>query len=161
MLFLYFVDEETETNQDYITWGYIIYLLHKHKVYYINTSFTHLERTRVCLSLSRVWLFVAPWTIAHHTPLSMGFFRPEYWRGLPFPSSGDLPNPGNKLCLPPCRQILNYLSHQGSPERDRTKFQLRSNSKAILPQLTLFYSLKLTSFSQSSLTNLFFFHSLF
>ena len=101
------------------------------------------------------------WTIACQTPLSMGFFRPEYWRGLPFPSPGDLPNPGNKLCLPHCRQILNYLSHQGSPERDRMKFQLRSNSKAILPQLTLFYSLKLTSFSQSSLTNLFFFHSLF
>ena len=35
-----------------------------------------------------------PWTVAHQAPLSMGFLRQEYWSGLPFPSSGDLPNPG-------------------------------------------------------------------
>ena len=34
-----------------------------------------------------------PWTVAHQAPLSMGFSRQEYWRGLPFPSPGDLPNP--------------------------------------------------------------------
>jgi len=34
------------------------------------------------------------WTIAHQTPLSMGFSRQEYWNGLPFYSPGDLPNPG-------------------------------------------------------------------
>ena len=38
--------------------------------------------------------FVTLWTMAHQTPLSMGFSRQEYWRGLPFPSPGDLPNPG-------------------------------------------------------------------
>ena len=38
-----------------------------------------------------------PWTVAHQAPLSMGFFRPEYWTGLPFPSAGDLPDPGIKL----------------------------------------------------------------
>ena len=38
-------------------------------------------------------------------------FRQEYWGGLPFPSPGDLPNPGP----PHCRQILYHLSHQGSP----------------------------------------------
>ena len=37
---------------------------------------------------------VAPWTVAHQAPLSMGFSRQEYWSGLPFPSPGDLPNPG-------------------------------------------------------------------
>ena len=36
------------------------------------------------------------WTVAHQTPLSMGFFRQEHWNGLPFPSPGDLPNPGIK-----------------------------------------------------------------
>ena len=41
-----------------------------------------------------VWLFVTPWTITHQTPLSMVFSRQEYWRGLPFPSAGDLPDPG-------------------------------------------------------------------
>ena len=45
-------------------------------------------------SLSHVRLFVTPWTVAHQAPLSMGFSRQEYWSGLPFPSPGDLPNPG-------------------------------------------------------------------
>ena len=44
--------------------------------------------------LSCVQLFVTPWTVAYHAPLSMGFSRQEYWSGLPFPSSEDLPNPG-------------------------------------------------------------------
>ena len=41
-------------------------------------------------------LFVTPWTIVHQAPPSMGFSRQEYWSGLPFPSPGDLPNPGIK-----------------------------------------------------------------
>ena len=45
-------------------------------------------------SLSRVWLFATPWTVAYQAPPSMGFSRQEYWSGLPFPSPGDLPNPG-------------------------------------------------------------------
>ena len=45
-------------------------------------------------SLSRVQLFVTPWTVTHQAPLSMEFFRQEYWSGLPFPSPGDLSNPG-------------------------------------------------------------------
>ena len=43
---------------------------------------------------SHVRLFVTPWTVACHTPLSMGFSRQEYWSGLPCPPLGDLPNPG-------------------------------------------------------------------
>ena len=45
-------------------------------------------------SLSRVRLFVTPWTVARWAPLSMGFSRQEHWSGLPFPYPGDLPNPG-------------------------------------------------------------------
>ena len=37
---------------------------------------------------------VTPWTVAPQAPLSMEFSRQEYWRGLPFPSPGDLPDPG-------------------------------------------------------------------
>ena len=44
--------------------------------------------------LSRVWLFVTPWAVAHQAPLSMGFSRQEYWSGLLFPSSGDLSSLG-------------------------------------------------------------------
>ena len=37
-----------------------------------------------------------PWTVAYQASPSMGFSRQEYWSGLPFPSPGDLPNPGIK-----------------------------------------------------------------
>ena len=47
-------------------------------------------------SLSCVRLFATPWTVAYQAPPSMGFSRQEYWRGLPFPSPGDLPDPGIK-----------------------------------------------------------------
>ena len=47
-------------------------------------------------SLSRVRLFVTPKTVAYQASPSMGFSRQEYWSGLPFPSPGDLPNPGIK-----------------------------------------------------------------
>ena len=45
-------------------------------------------------SLSRVRLFATPWTVAYQAPLSMGFSGQEYWSGLPFPSPGDLLDPG-------------------------------------------------------------------
>ena len=44
--------------------------------------------------LSRVRLFATPWTVAYQVPQSMEFSRQEYWSWLPFPSPGDLPNPG-------------------------------------------------------------------
>ena len=44
--------------------------------------------------LSCVRLVTTPWTVAHQAPPSMGFSRQEYWSGLPFPSPGDLPDPG-------------------------------------------------------------------
>ena len=54
-----------------------------------------LEKVKVKVkSLSRVQLFAAPWTVAYQAPPSMDFSRQEYWTGLPFPSPGDLPDPG-------------------------------------------------------------------
>ena len=44
--------------------------------------------------LSRVQLFATLWTVAHSAPLPMGFSRQGYWSGLPFPSPGNLSNPG-------------------------------------------------------------------
>ena len=53
----------------------------------------------VCV-LSHVWLFAAPWTIARQAPpLSMGFFRQEYWSGLLFLLQGIFPTQGSNLCL--------------------------------------------------------------
>ena len=54
----------------------------------------------VVKSLSHVQIFVTPWTVAHQFPLSMGFPRQEYWSVLPFPSPGDLPNPGIRPTSP-------------------------------------------------------------
>ena len=51
-------------------------------------------------SLSCVWLFVTTWSIAYHTPPSVGFSRQEYWSWLPFPSPEDLPDPGIKPGCP-------------------------------------------------------------
>ena len=47
-----------------------------------------------CLTLE------TPWSVASQAPLSMGLYRQEYWRELPFPSPGDLPNPGIKPKTP-------------------------------------------------------------
>ena len=44
--------------------------------------------------LGRVQLFATPWTVAYQAPPSMGFSRQEYWSGVPFPSPGDLSDPG-------------------------------------------------------------------
>ena len=51
-------------------------------------------------SLTCVGLFLTRWTIARQAPLSMGFTRQEYWRGLPLPFPRDLPNPGIKPMCP-------------------------------------------------------------
>ena len=48
-------------------------------------------------SLCHVQLFVTLWTVAYQAPPSLGFSSQEYWSGVPFPSSGDLPNPGKPL----------------------------------------------------------------
>ena len=57
---------------------------------------------------------VTPWTIAHQTPLSMGFPRQEYWSGLPSSTPGDLPDPGIKPKSTAVQVGSLPLSHQGS-----------------------------------------------
>ena len=48
-------------------------------------------------SISCVQLFATLSTVACQAPLTVGFFRQEYWSRLPFPNPGDLPNPGSEL----------------------------------------------------------------
>ena len=55
---------------------------------------SHIWKKVKVKSLNCDWHFATPWTVAYQAPLSMGFSRQEYWSGLPFPSLGDLPNPG-------------------------------------------------------------------
>ena len=52
---------------------------------WVAISFSNVWKWKVKL-LSRVWLFMTPWTAAYQAPLSMGFSRQEYWSGLPLPS---------------------------------------------------------------------------
>ena len=55
-----------------------------------------LEEIIMLSHFSRVRLSVTPWTVACQAPLTMGFSRQKYWRGLPFPPPGDLPNSGTE-----------------------------------------------------------------
>ena len=82
-------------------------------------------RVRVQL-LSRVQLFVTPWTVArqappwtvaHRAPLSMEFFRQEYWSRLPFPSPEELPNPGIEPWSPAWQADSLPFELQGSLEK--------------------------------------------
>ena len=83
---------------------------------------------------SRVRLFATLWTVAHEAPLSMGFSRQEYWSRLPFPSPGDLPNPGIESRSPalqadaltseppgkpPVTLIDNFIIHTVYSSQDR------------------------------------------
>ena len=68
-------------------------------------SWTRLKRLSSSSSsmlshFSHVLLLATPWTVAHQAPLSMGFFRQEYWSGLPCAPLGDLSGPGIEPATP-------------------------------------------------------------
>ena len=65
--------------------------------------------TKLCLTLK------TPWTIACKAPLSKGFPRQEYWSELPFPSPGDLPNPGIEPRSPALQADSLPTELQGKP----------------------------------------------
>ena len=67
-------------------------------------------------SLSCVRLFVTPWTVAQQAPPSMGFSREEYWSGLPFPSPGDLPDPGIEPRYPALQADALTSEPPGKPQ---------------------------------------------
>ena len=75
-------------------------------------------------SLSCVRLFVTLWVIAHQALLSVGFFRQEYWSGLPFPSPGDLP----ELGIEPASPVLQACYFPAEP----LGIRLLSESVALL-----------------------------
>ena len=67
-------------------------------------------------SLSHVQLFATPWTVAHQASPSMGFSRHEYRNGLPFPSPGDLPDPGIKPGFPALQADALPSEPPGKPQ---------------------------------------------
>ena len=75
---------------------------------------------------------VTPWTVTFQVPLPMGFSRQEYWSGLPFPSPGDLPDPGIEPGLLHCRKILYQLSYKGIPKNAQTTAQMHSSHTLVM-----------------------------
>ena len=86
-----------------------------HRLGFKGPHVSHQERMHA-KSLSCIQLFATLWTVAHQAPLSMGFFRQEYWNGWLCPPPGDLNNPGveTHISYVSCvgRQVLYHL---GSP----------------------------------------------
>ena len=83
--------------------------------------------------LSHVWLFVTPRTVAHQAPLSMEFSWQGYWNGLPFPSEGDLPEPGIELASPE----LQVHSFTAEPSRKPNKYTMTWKKKKEKKKLRL------------------------
>ena len=63
---------------------------------------------------------VTLWTVAGQAPLSTGFPRQEYWRGLPLPSPGDLPDPGIEPVPPALAGRVFTAVPPGKPQRTNT-----------------------------------------
>ena len=85
-------------------------------MYFWITFVKHLKRGQHWAQLfSRVWLLVAPGTVAHEAALSMGFSRQEYWSKLPFPSPGDLSNLGIEPRSPALQVDYLPAEPQGKP----------------------------------------------
>ena len=78
-------------------------------------------------SLSRVRLFATPWTVARQAPLSMGFSRQEYWSGLPFPSPGDLLDPGIKPTSPALQAEALTSEPPGNKPLKISIYQIKSS----------------------------------
>ena len=82
--------------------------------------------------LSHVQLFATPWTVACQAPLSMGFSRQEYWSGLPFPSPGDLTNPGiehTSPVSPPLAGRFFTMVPPGKPHLKESRMQKQNKTK--------------------------------
>ena len=67
--------------------------------------------------------FVTSWTVVHQAPPSMGFPRQEYWRGLPFPSPGVLPDPGIESMSPALAGRFFTTESSGKPQEYVSIFQ--------------------------------------
>ena len=100
---------------------------------------------------SHVRIFATLWTIAHQAPLSMGFSRQEYWSGLPFPSPGELPDPGIEPRSPalqadaltseppgkPTLQQENRLNEKPRHRNEQRPFTATRKSESVVAQSCL------------------------
>ena len=94
--------------------------------------------------------FMIPQTVAHQTPLPMGFPRQEYWSGLPFPSLGDLPNPGIKPTSPALASRFFTTEQPGKPffpELNDKLFEHKQLARLSIPNNTDYTALHITAIS--------------
>ena len=82
-------------------------------------------------SLNRVQLFLTPWIVAHQASLAIGFPKQEYWSGLPFPSPGDLPDPGIKPESPASSALMGRF------------FTTEPPGKPVFSLISIFWILKI------------------
>ena len=85
-------------------------------------------------SLSRVWLFATPWIVAYQAPPSMGFSRQEYWSAVPFPSPGDLPDPGIEPRSPTFQADALTSEPTGKPASGENWWKNGRSTPTELPQ---------------------------
>ena len=71
----------------------------------------------LCAKSVHTQLFGTVWTVAYQAPPSMGFSRREYWSVLPFPSPGDLPDPGIELGSPTLQADALTSEPLGKPKQ--------------------------------------------
>ena len=114
----------------------------KDKTRRITSIVESIKYQNVLSHFSNVWHFATQWTIARQAPLSVEFFRQEYWSGLSFLLQGTVPTQGFSPCLLSllnCRWILLPLSCQGSPKYQRVYSKLcRIRSEQSLSRVRLF-----------------------
>ena len=95
--------------------------------------------------LSPVQLFVTPWTAAHQAPVSMGFSRQEYWSRLPFPSPGDIPDPGIEPWSP-------ALQTDSLPSEPQCVFSINLRKDYKMLKIRIFFRLSRLTWSGSPVT---------
>ena len=84
-------------------------------------------RRQAPVCMLSVQLFATPWTVAHQVPLSMEFSKQKYWSELPFPSPGDLPDPGIKPTSLASPALAGELLTTVPPEEAEAKRPLCSH----------------------------------
>ena len=89
--------QNNNVNNRTLVWPRYIRWTKQYEEYDLNRNLEHIPITVCPCMLSHfchVQLFATPWTVAHQGPLFMGYFRREYWSGLPCPPPGIFPNQG-------------------------------------------------------------------
>ena len=79
----------------------------------------------VCYSLSLVQIFATRWTVVHQVLLSVEFSRQEYWSGVPFPSPGNLPDPGIQPRSPALQADSLLSEPPGKPQNIRKDMEFK------------------------------------